>query len=213
MLEQLDCAFEVKAVAEDGQFEGLASTFGNRDLLGDVIAPGAFKDSIANPGAIRMLWQHDHRDVIGRWSDLRETKEGLYAKGQLILDVQRAREARALLKAKAVDALSIGFRIPDGGVEIDRDSDTRILKKIELHEISIVTFPANPKARVSTAKALLADGQIPTRTDMERLLHEVGLSRRQARGLLAKGYAGLVPEAADAELAEAVERAIAVLRG
>jgi hypothetical protein len=103
--------------------------------------------------------------------------------------------------------------VPLGLRALERDRDVRVLRKIDLLEISIVTFPANPKARVSTAKALLADGRVPTRTDMERLLHEVGLSRRQARGLLAKGYTGLGPEAADAELAEAVERAIAVLRG
>ena len=123
--ERLDVPFELKAIqtltgddgVEVGIFEGLASTFGNRDMVGDVVEPGAFAATIARPGRIKMLWQHDARAPIGVWEDIRETAAGLEVKGRLVLQVQRAREALALLKAGAVDALSIGFSVMRGGAE------------------------------------------------------------------------------------------------
>ena len=147
--ERLDVPFELKTIqtltgddgVEVGVFEGLASTFGNQDMVGDVVEPGAFAATIARPGRIKMLWQHDARAPIGVWEDIRETAAGLEVKGRLVLQVQRAREALALLKAGAVDALSIGFSVMRGGAEFDRERGLRRIKAVELWEISVVPFP------------------------------------------------------------------------
>ena len=90
MNETLDLPFQLREIKADdggqvGTFEGLASTFGNVDLDGDVIEPGAFKDSIKQPGAVKLLWQHDAKQPIGVWKSIRETKSGLEVRGQLVL--------------------------------------------------------------------------------------------------------------------------------
>lgn len=218
----LDLPFEFRGVeletkadgSEVGTFTGLAAAFGNRDLVNDVIEPGAFAKSLANPRAIKMLWSHDVRAPIGVWADLRETKAGLEVKGELILEVQQAREALALMKAGALDALSIGFRVPKGGATIDRDTGTRRLKEIELLEISLVTFPANPQARVTGVKAQLDAGELPSERDMERLLRQAGLSQREAKAFVAGGYRAFAerrdPDTLDGELLDSIRRAAAV---
>ncbi|MCH8926130.1 MAG: HK97 family phage prohead protease [Proteobacteria bacterium] len=197
--ERLDVPFELKTIqtltgddgVEVGVFEGLASTFGNQDMVGDVVEPGAFAATIARPGRIKMLWQHDARAPIGVWDDIRETAAGLEVKGRLVLQVQRAREALALLKAGAVDALSIGFSVMRGGADFDRERGLRRIKAVELWEISVVTFPANPKARVDRIKARA--GGLPTEREFERLLmRDAGLSRSQARTVLTSGYKALL---------------------
>ncbi len=208
--ERLDVPFELKTVetvtqedgAEVGIFEGLASTFGNRDMMGDLVEPGAFGGALSRPAAIKMLWQHDARAPIGVWERIRETAAGLEVKGRLVLEVQQAREALALLKAGAVDALSIGFSVQRGGAEFDRERGLRRIKAVDLWEISVVTFPANPKARVARIKA--ADSGVPwgasrtghglpTEREFERLLvRDAGLSRSQARTVLSAGYKALL---------------------
>ena len=204
--EHLDVPFELKTIetvtqddgAEVGVFEGLASTFGNRDMMGDLVEPGAFGGALARPGAIKMLWQHDARAPIGVWERIRETAAGLDVKGRLVLDVQQAREAFALLKAGAIDALSIGFSVQRGGAEFDRERSLRRIKAIDLWEISVVTFPANPKARVARIKAADPGASgggpgLPTEREFERLLtRDAGLSRSQARTVLSSGYQALL---------------------
>ena len=199
--EHLDVPFELKTVeivtqddgAELGVFEGLASTFGNRDMMGDLVEPGAFSGALARPGAIKMLWQHDARAPIGVWERIRETAAGLEVKGRLVLDVQQAREAFALLKAGAVDALSIGFSVLRGGAEFDRERALRRIKAVDLWEISVVTFPANAKARVARIKAAAGGYGLPTEREFERLLmRDAGLSRSQARTVLSSGYKALL---------------------
>ncbi len=199
--ERLDVPFELKSIAtltrddgvEVGVFEGLASTFGNRDMLGDVVEPGAFAGTIARPGRIKMLWQHDARAPIGVWERIHETGAGLEVKGRLILEVQQARETLALLKAGAVDALSIGFSVRRGGAAFDRESGVRRIKSVELWEISVVTFPANPRARVDRIKARAQGGRLPTEREFERLLmRDAGFSRSQARTVLTSGYKALL---------------------
>jgi HK97 family phage prohead protease len=199
--ERLDVPFELKAVEtltgddglEVGVFQGLASTFGNRDMVGDLVEPGAFAGTIARPERIKMLWQHDARAPIGVWEEIRETAAGLEVKGRLVLDVQQARETLALLKAGAVDALSIGFSVAGGGAAFDRERGVRRIKAVELWEISVVTFPANPKARVDRIKAQAQAGRLPTEREFERLLmRDAGFSRSQARTVLKSGYKALL---------------------
>lgn len=197
--ERMDVPFDLKRVdterrrdgGEIGVFEGLASTFGNQDLVGDVVEAGAFADAINDPRQVKMLWQHDSTEPIGVWRRLQETPDGLAVEGELIFDVQRGREAHALMKAGAVDALSIGFRVPEGGADIDPETGTRKVHRVQLWEISVVTFPANPKARIDRVKSLIKAGTIPTERDFERLLRDAGLSRSQAKAFVACGFSGL----------------------
>ena len=197
--ERLDVPFELKAIEvlrlddglEAGVFEGLASSFGNQDMAGDVVEPGAFRDSLARPDRIKMLWQHDARAPIGTWERIVETDAGLKVKGRLVLEVQKAREALALLRSGALDALSIGFSVPRGGAVLDRERGQRRILKVDLWEVSIVTFAANPKARIERVKTR-ADA-LPSAREFERfLMRDAGFSRSQARTVLGSGYKALL---------------------
>ena len=135
-----------------GSFEGYASVFGLPDLGGDIVVRGAFRDSLAQRGArgIKLLWQHDSSEPLGVWTSIAEDARGLHVKGQLNLDVGRAREIHALMREGAVDGLSIGFRTDRSAT--DTKTGIRSLQKIDLWEISVVTFPMLPQARVSAVK-------------------------------------------------------------
>jgi HK97 family phage prohead protease len=136
-----------------GQFEGYASLFGLPDLGKDVVEPGAFARSLARrgPSGIRLLWQHDPGQPIGRWLSLREDERGLFVRGRLSDGVARARETLALMREGAIDGLSIGFRTVKA--RTDPRSGHRRLHEIDLWEVSIVTFPLLPQARVLAVKA------------------------------------------------------------
>lgn len=180
--------FSVAAIDEAGTFEGYASLFGKEDLGNDLIAPGAFRASLQKRPAdqVRMLFQHDPASPIGAWEVIREDRLGLYVKGRLTLDVDRAAEIHALMKAGALDGLSIGFHT----VRARRDaaSGARTLLELDLWEISVVTFPMQPEARVSAVKA----GHMPSERELERWLsREAGFSRHQARALISGGYKAL----------------------
>lgn len=145
---------ELKAVAEDGTFEGYASVFGNVDLHGDRIERGAFKrtlDHARQSGRpIPLLWQHHVDEPIGVVADLAEDEHGLRMTGRLVLETARAREAYALLRAGALGGLSIGFQT----VKESWDSGVRVIREVKLFEISLVTIPANPEATVATVKGI-----------------------------------------------------------
>jgi hypothetical protein len=137
---------------EAGVFTGYASLFGETDMGGDVVAPGAFRASLKKRGAhgVRMLFQHDPAQPIGTWLDIAEDGKGLRVVGKLNLDVARARELAALIRDGALDGLSIGYktirsaRAPGGA---------RKLLALDLWEISLVTFPMLPGARVGAKRA------------------------------------------------------------
>ena len=140
---------------EAGVFEGYASLFGVADLGRDVVMPGAFADSLRRrgAGAIRMLFQHDPAQPIGRWLAVAETARGLYVRGRLNLAVGRTREIHALMRDGALDGLSIGFRVERA--RTDR-AGLRRLEKLDLWEISVVTFPMLPGARIGAVKGRAA---------------------------------------------------------
>ncbi|ACK82569.1 HK97 family phage prohead protease [Methylorubrum extorquens] len=135
----------------DGHFTGYASLFGVPDLGRDTVAPGAFAASLARRGArgVRMLWQHDPAEPIGSWLSLKEDGRGLRVAGRLNLAVQRAREIDALMREGALDGLSIGFRV----VRASPERGGRRLIAVDLWEVSLVTFPLQPNARVIRAAA------------------------------------------------------------
>lgn len=140
------------ALTPDGLIEGYASLFGAVDQARDMVMPGAFKLTLQQRGIRRipMLFQHDPSEPIGIWLELREDFRGLWARGKLIPEVTRARELYALLKAGAVDGLSIGYRTRHGA--IDPRSRIRRLHQVDLWEISLVTFPLLDGARVDAVK-------------------------------------------------------------
>jgi HK97 family phage prohead protease len=143
-------------VRADGLFEGYASLFGVADLGRDVVERGAFRESLLRRGlaGVKLLWQHDPAEPIGRWLSLVEDGRGLFVRGQLSLAVARAREIHALMRIGAVDGLSIGFRSERARTE--PRTGLRRLERVDLWEISLVTFPMLPQARVSAVKACTA---------------------------------------------------------
>jgi HK97 family phage prohead protease len=137
---------------------GYASLFGLRDQGGDVVLKGAYAASLkalaAGGRRVKMLWQHDPAQPIGVWEEVREDATGLWVKGRILADVARGREAAALLAAGAIDGLSIGYRT----LRAERDGKgQRLLAEVELWEVSLVTFPMLPDARV----AAKGDGPSP----------------------------------------------------
>ncbi|MCC5993409.1 MAG: HK97 family phage prohead protease [Rhodobacteraceae bacterium] len=143
---------------EGHRIEGYASLFGLRDKGGDMVMPGAYAASLKRLAArgerVRMLWQHDPAQPIGLWEEVFEDARGLCVRGRLLPDIARAQEARVLLEAGAVDGLSIGYRtiraeaLPGGG---------RKLIELDLWEVSLVTFPMQPEARIARKGCALAE--------------------------------------------------------
>ena len=166
--------------SEDGKtatISGYASVFGNVDAYGEVVRKGAFAKSIAAKMP-KMLWQHDNRQPMGKWTEAFEDDYGLFVRGLLPLDLYQARNAFTLISFDAIDGLSIGYRVIDE--EYNRDTGVTTLKELDLLEISIVTFPANELATISDIKSLLEKGNLPTLKEFEKFLRDAGFSRSQA---------------------------------
>lgn len=149
-LEQKFCRFDDELTVKDGtRIEGYASLFGACDQGGDIVERGAYAASLkalkAEGRNVKMLWQHDPAQPIGIWDEVREDARGLYVKGRLLDSVGRGREAAALIEAGAIDGLSIGYRTVRAA---KNDKGRRLLTELELWEVSLVTFPMLPSARV-----------------------------------------------------------------
>ena len=218
--EAVFTALDLKSIADDGAFEGYASLFNREDLGRDVILPGAFAESLAHkgPGGIRLLFQHNPAEPIGAWEELREDAKGLFARGRLTLDVVRAREVLALMRSGAIDGLSIGFRAVKA--HRDRISGIRRIAHLDLWEISIVTFPMLPDARIRGVKQRPFAGATPSARELERwLTQDAGLTRSEARAVLRDGFKGLAAMQAaagspadGADIARRIVRLTALLR-
>lgn len=146
---------DIRGLDADGVFSGYASLFGETDLARDVVEPGAFTASLARRGVggVKMLWHHDPAEPIGTWTDIREDARGLAVRGRILTELARGREALVLMRAGAVDGLSIGFRTVRARPETTgRKAAGRRLLEVDLWEISLVTFPMLPSARVAAVK-------------------------------------------------------------
>lgn len=181
---------DAKAITDTGTIEGYASVFGNVDSYGEVVEPGAFVDSLVKSQRtgrkIKMLWQHDPHQPIGVWDDLAEDAKGLWVKGRLLVDESpKAREAHGLLKAGALDGLSIGYRTIKTEPKPGKPGVVSLLA-LDLLENSVVTFAANERARVEVVKSILDGGQLPTVREFEGFLRDAGFSKSLAAAIAAK---------------------------
>ena len=138
------CALDLKQVTLDGEFEGYASLFHREDLGRDIVMPGAFRETLRKRGigGVKMLFQHDPNQPIGIWQRIYEDARGLFAKGRIMTELAKGREVLSMMRAGAINGLSIGFRTVHG--HRDKRSGVRRLKTVDLWEISIVTFPMSP---------------------------------------------------------------------
>jgi len=164
---------------KEGLFKGYAASTGNIDRGNDIILKGAFTESLAktDPSKIRVLWQHSWDNPIGKTLSMSEDDNGLLVEGELLLDIERARDTRTLIKNNAIDGLSIGFTIDD----FSYDNNTRVIKKLTVHEYSFVTFAMNPQAIVNDIKSC----KLESVRDCEHYLRDVcKLSRSEAKTLL-----------------------------
>ena len=178
-------ALQIKAAGDDGTVEGYGSVFGVRDNYDDVIAKGAFIQSLKDHKAAgtmpAMLWQHDADKPIGVWTEMVEDDKGLRIKGKLAMETVKGKEAHALLKMGALNGLSIGFMSKEWAY--DRDTEVRTLTAIDLWEVSLVTFPANEKARVTNVKS--AD-ELQAPKDAEKVLRDAGFSKSDATAFVSR---------------------------
>ena len=182
--QTLDAKFELKREPDqDGVFEGYASVFNVTDSGLDTVATGAFAKTLGSGRKIKMLWQHDPRQPIGVWDEIDEDERGLFVRGRLLKDVAQGAEAMALLRAGAIDSMSIGYKTMESVSE--GDGMVRKLTEIDLYEISLVTFPMLESAQVTDVKS------INTERQFEQFLRDAGYSKRQATALTLHGFKAL----------------------
>lgn len=191
-------SFKAEDVTDQGSFVAYAAIFGNVDQGGDVIAPGAFAKSLSKASRedrlIPMLWQHDRREPIGKWMDMKEDSVGLRVEGKLHIEFDPlAQRAHGHLKAKSVGGFSIGYNLVDGGYSLhpdfneDNEADRApiwLLSELDLKEASIVTMPMNIEARLVSVKSIIEAGGMPSVRDFEYLMREAcGFSKNQATAI------------------------------
>ena len=182
----LDFGFQFKATKDDGTFEGYGSVFNITDGGGDIVVPGAFADTLTTQKAAgrmpAMLWQHRQAEPIGVYTSMEEDSVGLKVSGQLALKTARGAEAYELMKMGALSGMSIGYRSRDDSY--DRVTGVRTLKKLDLIELSLVTFPMNDASRVSSVKSSIEE--LETIRDAERFLRDNGMSRTEAVAFISR---------------------------
>ncbi len=215
----LNCGLVELKLASSGEsdvmeFSGYGAVFNNVDAYGDVIEPGAFANYLSKAKNDEAQWpamllQHGGWGVssedlmpVGSWIDLAEDGTGLKVTGKLA-DTHRGRDSYKLMKLDprpAITGLSIGYIPKEWEPRSKAEEPRRRLKRVDLVEISLVTFPANDKARVSGVKSL----NDLTEREFERLMQDAGFSRKEARDLLNNGFRSIqaMPGAGGDELNE-----------
>lgn len=206
------------------EFEGHGSIFGNKDWGGDVVLPGAFKRTLAehkSEGTLpSMFWMHDAGRVPGKWTEMREDGKGLYVRG-VLAETDLGNEIHTLLKMDAVSGMSIGYLTREADYEQD---GTRLIKDVDLLEVSVVSLPMNPKAQITMVKSRLsARGEyvpsdqevVELKREMEYFLITKGWSKRAATAgvsSLFTGLTGAIPED-PAEITSATPESLEVEAG
>jgi uncharacterized protein len=216
--KQFGLPLQVKHVAarEAGTFSGWGSTFGGpADAYNDEIQLGAFAKSIAAHRAAKtapaLLWSHTMSEPIGVVTQLVEDSYGLRVDGKLTLQVSRAAEAHALMRAGAL-GLSIGYSAINS---TRKPGGIRLLTEIKLHEISCVSIPANSNSKIISVKTQPTIAELQDLRVAERILRDGGYSHKQATAIVSRGRAAFkqrdVAEADD-RLAKKIMAAVFQLR-
>lgn len=208
-----DAKLQLKEVSEDSkyyEFSGYASTFNNVDLYNDAVMPGAFKASIIKRMP-KLIYQHDMRQPLGVIDDIYEDDKGLMIKGRMPKGHSLVKDIKELLDCGAIDSFSIGYSTTDSEM---RDG-TRLLKEVDLWEVSFVTLPANPKATVTSVKSVEEiKTEVKTQRDFEKILRESGAFSKDACVYLASCFKspeeGELPEGKDGQIDE-VKKALSEL--
>lgn len=207
---------EIKTLQEDGFFSGYGAVFGNVDWYNDVILHGAFQKSLQRweeKGKMPpVLWNHNDGEPIGVYTNIYEDEKGLFVEGRLLIDdVPRAKSTHALLKAGAIDGLSIGYKTKKAN---QQTNGIRELIELDLGEISIVTMPANEESLITSVKSKLEEGELPTLPEFEKFLRESGFSKSQATAIAGKGLRHLLSESEDERFqAKSISNALNILKG
>lgn len=201
-MERRAYALAVRAAGDDGSIEGYGSIFGELDSYDDTVARGAFAASLKAHRAAgsmpAMLWQHDANQPIGVWTEMDEDERGLRVKGRLVLESERGREAHALLKAGALRGLSIGFMTTEDAWDDKRG--VRIVKGVDLWEVSLVTFPALKTAGVTRVKSAPVD-EINRPSDAEKWLREAAFASKSEATAFVSRLMRMGAERREAEIA------------
>jgi HK97 family phage prohead protease len=196
-MQRFEVKFDAAGVDQKtGTFEGYGAVFGNVDSYGDVIAKGAFKATLRDwkkAGSLPPMlvqhggWMMTDMDAlpIGKWEAMEEDDTGLRVTGRLInLDTERGKQIYGAMREGVLDGMSIGYRAKEFVIGTKPEEPRRTLKAVELVELSVVTFPANGKARVDAVKT---EGL--SRRELERrLTQDAELPRSVARQLMAGGF-------------------------
>lgn len=221
-MERLEFKFASENVdAKTGEFAGYASVFGNRDSYDDVIEPGAFKATLREWQKDKkyppMLLQHggwmmNDTDAlpVGKWDKMEEDDVGLRVEGRLInLDTDLGKRVYGAMKEGVLDGMSIGYRAKKFVMGTKPEEPRRVLQAVELVEVSLVTFPANGKARVSAVKSAC---DIKSIRDFEAFLRDVGkFSHNAAKAIAARGFKASDPR--DEDDAAQLDRLLAAISG
>ena len=182
----------IDKISMSGRFSGYASVFGEVDMGNDIVAKGAFSKYLKKhaPSKIRMLFQHNPDEPVGVWQEITEDHKGLFVSGAISTATTRGRELIELMRQGAIDGLSIGFKTVRSRKE--KHSNIRTILQADLWEISIVTFPMQANARIEAVKHMPGQSRLPTTRQFECwLTRDVGLSRSEARTVIAKGFTQL----------------------
>lgn len=202
---------ELKADSE-GRISGYGSIFGNTDRHGEVVQRGAFAKSLADlkqRGEMPvMLWSHMQEQPIGRWTSMAEDGKGLRVEGFLNLKTERGRDAYEHIKARDAGGLSIGYKASKDGRKYAGKGIFHLVE-VELYEVSIVTVPANPAARIEGFKSL------ESKSEAIDMLRECGLSKKAAARFAAGGWSALADgydEQKLKRLADSIDAATNIMR-
>ena len=205
---------DLKSLSAKGTFSGYGSVFNVVDKGGDIVAPGAFAESLTkwqkSGRMVPMLWQHQTDQPIGGWPSLKEDDHGLFGDNAELWmeDAPYARLAYKGMSTKTITGLSIGYRVKD--YSVNKETGIYTLQKLDLVEISVVTNPMNDDARVADVKSLLAAGRLPSHPEFEKFLREAGFSKSQAAAVANGGLTKLSRGEPGSEISNDI---LAALRG
>lgn len=176
-MEQRDYSFKIKSLSDEGKFQGLAAAYGNVDLGGDVIEPGAFAKSIASGKPFPLLWQHQPDNPIGTVK-VSNTRDGLFVDGAMVMTDPTAQKAYTFMKSGVVKGLSIGYDVLQEHYD---DAGIRHLAELKLWEVSCVTFPMNEAAQVFSVKGRSATANLAAAARFIKSVPVLALDDDEAR--------------------------------